>query len=119
MADDKDQEWRAISEDIVTGVWEWRLQHPTATLAEIEAAVDHRLARLRATLLQEAALASAAADWTAAPPAARPRCPTCQTPLIARGKQPRHLQASGGRDIVLDRTYGVCPTCQGGLFPPR
>ncbi len=119
MADDQDQEWRAISEDIVTGLWEWRLQHPKATLAEIEAAVDTRLARLRTKLLQEAALASAAADWSATPATERPSCLHCQTPLVARGKQPRRLQASGGRDIVLDRTYGVCPTCGGGLFPPR
>ena len=118
MGDDKDQEWRAISEDIVTGLWEWRLQHPMATLAESEVAVDARLARLRAKLLQEAALASARADWSTVPHAERPTCPVCHTPLVARGKQPRRLQASGGRDVVLTRTYGVCPTCDDGLFPP-
>ena len=116
MADDQDQAWRAISEDIVTGVWEWRLQHPTATLAEIAAAVDTRRAPARH-------------------PAAsgRPRCrrrclghrphgrtshlPLCQTPLGARGKQPRRLQAAGGRDLVRDRTSGVSPTGGGGRFP--
>ena len=108
-----------MGEDIVTGLGAWRLQHPKATLAEIEAAVDARLAHLRAKLLQEAALAAAAADWSTAPAADRPTCPGCQTPLVARGKQPRHLQAAGGRDVVLNRTYGVCPTCGGGLFPPR
>ena len=113
------QDWQALSEDIVAGLWEWRLQHPKATLAEIEAAVDTRLARLRAKLLQEAALASPAADWSTGPTADRPLCPTCQTPLAARGKQPRRLQAAGGRDVVLERTYGVCPTCGGGVFPPR
>ncbi len=113
------QDWRAVSEDIVTGLWDWRQQHPQATLAEIEGAVDARLARLRAHLLQEAALASPTADWATAAAADRPTCPTCQTPLVARGKQPRRLQASGGRDVVLERTYGVCPTCGGGLFPPR
>lgn len=119
MTDDHDQDARAIGEDIVSGLWEWRLQHPTATLAAIEAAVDTRLARLRARLLQDAALASPAADWSSTPEDERPTCPHCRTPLVARGKQPRRLQAAGGRDLVLDRTYGVCPTCGGGLFPPR
>ncbi len=114
-----EQDWQAVSADIVTGLWEWRLQHPTATLAEIEVAVDARLACLRAKLLQEAALASPAADWSTASAGDRPTCPTCQTPLVARGKQSRRLQASGGQDVVLERAYGVCPTCDGGLFPPR
>jgi hypothetical protein len=40
--------WRELSEEIVAGIQEWRLQHPKAALREIEAAVDERLAELRA-----------------------------------------------------------------------
>jgi hypothetical protein len=36
--------WRALSEEIMAGIEEWRLHHPKATLREIEAAVDERLA---------------------------------------------------------------------------
>jgi predicted RNA-binding Zn-ribbon protein involved in translation (DUF1610 family) len=97
---------------------DWRTAHPRATLAEIEVALEERLARLRVTLLAEAALAAPTADWTtAAAPA--PRCPDCGTPLVARGKQTRHLQAPGGQDLALTRSYATCPACGTGLFPPR
>ena len=59
---DVEGRWRAVSAEVIGGIKEWRLQHPTATLAEIEAAVDERLARFRARLLQDVALASQAAD---------------------------------------------------------
>ena len=117
--DDFNHDWTDVSDDMLSGVYEWRLQHPKATLTELEAAIDERLARLRTKLLHDAALASPAADWHNAPADERPRCPRCRTPLQLRGTQPRTLQTHGGRDLVLERSYGVCPTCQAGLFPPR
>lgn len=116
--DDFNQEWNSLSEDILSGVYEWRLQHPQATLTEIEVAIDERLARLRTKMVQDAALATAAADWSTAGADAQPVCPHCATPLQPRGSQSRTLQTHGGRDLVLTRSYGVCPTCQAGLFPP-
>ena len=116
--DDFDQDWRTLSEDILSGVYEWRLQHPKATLTELEAAIDERLARLRTKMLQDAALATPATTWGDAPAEERPRCPECDAPLQARGTQPRTLQTHGGRDLVLERSYGVCPACEVGVFPP-
>ena len=107
--------WLELSEDVVTGMKEWRLQHPKATLREIETALDERLGRLRARLLQDAALASAKADWTAAE---APLCPECGSQLKGRVKAERHLQTHGGKEIVLARRYGVCPVCGTGIFPP-
>jgi uncharacterized OB-fold protein len=40
-------------------------------------------------------------------------------PLLSRGKRVRHLQATAGRDIQLERIYGTCPQCGTGFFPPR
>ena len=40
----------------------WRLQHPKATLQEIETDIDARIAELRARLGEEVALASTAAE---------------------------------------------------------
>jgi hypothetical protein len=104
-------------QDVVSGLAEWRQQHPRATFREIEAALDERLARLRAQLLQQAALASAATAWTSTQPDP-PTCPQCQAPLTARGPRTRHLRTHGGRDVALTRIYGTCPRCGGGLFPP-
>ena len=33
-----------------------------------------------------------------------------------RGKGKRHLQTEGDQEIVLNRSYGVCPTCKVGFF---
>jgi hypothetical protein len=111
--------WEAVSAEILRGIREWRLQHPKATLREIEAALDERFYRLRARMLQDLALQSSAADWKGDPAAQRPTCRVCGTPLILRGKQPRQLKTHGGHQISLERSYGLCPTCKKGLFPPR
>ena len=119
MADETvDQRWRELAEEVLTGMKEWRLKHPQATFAEIEAALDERLARLRARMLQDAALASAATSFRDAPAPSRPACPACGTPLVSRGRAPRRLQTQGGQEVILDRHYGVCPACGTGLFPP-
>jgi YgiT-type zinc finger domain-containing protein len=109
--------WQALSEEVITGMKEWRLQHPRATLREIEAALDERLGRLRARMLQDAALASAKADWEEGR-GEGPVCPECGRQLDPRRKEERHLQTHGGREIVLERRYGVCPACGAGFFPP-
>jgi hypothetical protein len=37
--------WEDLSADILTGMREWRLSHPKATLREIEQALDERFYR--------------------------------------------------------------------------
>src|ERR671925_683563 len=116
---EQDTTWEALSAEILSGMREWRLHHPKATLREIEAALDERWARLRARMLQDLAFHTQAADWQAAPAAERPVCTVCGSPLILRGKRPRHLKTYGGQQLILHRSYGLCPTCKKGLFPPR
>ena len=62
-----DQRWQQEAATILGGFKEWRLQHPRATLSEIEAVLDARWAVARARLLADAALLSAAADLAALP----------------------------------------------------
>ena len=109
----------ALNSDILTGMREWQLQHPNASLTEIEQALDQRWYRLRARMLQDLALEREAANWQASPAAGRPTCPDCGRPLIRRGQQPRHLKTHGGQDLTLTRSYGYCPPCKKGHFPPR
>lgn len=118
MRTDFDQQWHALSEEVLSGMKEWRLQHPRATLNEIEAALDERLARLRARMLEDVALASVAADWARTTGAATPVCPECGTELQARGQHVRRVKTYGGQDLTLQREYGVCPACHAGFFPP-
>jgi hypothetical protein len=39
--------WREVSDEMMVGIGEWWLQHPKATLQEIEAVVDARLPESR------------------------------------------------------------------------
>jgi hypothetical protein len=111
--------WRRLREEVMVGIQEWRLPHPRATLEEIEAAVDERLARFRARRLQEVALASRAADRprTAAPE--RPVCPTWGGSVALRGPRERRLMTHQGQPLSLERSDVVCPAGQVGGFPPR
>jgi hypothetical protein len=112
-------QWHTLAEEALTGMAEWRAQHPTATLREIEAAIDEHLAAVRARMLQDAALASAAADLRGVPAADRPVCPDCGHRLEARGQEARQVTTRHNRQIRLQRTRAVCPACGTGLFPPR
>jgi hypothetical protein len=108
----------ALSNEILSGMREWRLQHPDATITELEDALDQRWYRLRARMLEELALEREAANWhTTATD--RPSCPDCGRALIRRGRQPRHLKTHGDHTLTLTRSYGYCPTCKKGHFPPR
>jgi YgiT-type zinc finger domain-containing protein len=109
--------WRAMSDEILSGVAEWRQQHPKATFREIEEEVDQRLSQLRARMLSDAAIASASADWGESEK--KPLCPNCGSELKARGKKKRKIQTRGGREVELEREYGICPKCGQGIFPPR
>ena len=101
----------------VLGMTRWRKEHPKATWAEIEAAVDERINQLRAQLIQDLVQMGESEEWTQKPEAARPRCATCGKPLVARGEQTRYLQTNGGEAVKLTRTYGTCPACGVGFFP--
>jgi len=118
MRKDFDRRWQALSQEVLTGMKEWRLQHPRATLKEIEVALDERLGRLRARMLEDAALASAAAQWEESAEEEQPVCPQCGQELKVRGVNGvRHLQTQGGQEIVLRREYGVC-SAWGRVIPP-
>ena len=111
--------WRQLSEEITSGMREWRSEHPKATLREIETELDQRWARARARLLEDLALQSTTATWQEAAHLSKPTCPECGTTLDERGSHPRTLLTHGGQELTLERSYGVCPSCGSGLFPPR
>ena len=107
------------------GIKEWRLHHPKATFAEIEVAVDERLSPVRARMLQDVALTSAAATVQTTPLVGRPACPGCAERgggagrLEVRGQHTREVTVTYGKTVALTRDYTVCSVCGTGLFPPR
>src|SRR5512140_1647374 len=118
MRQDFDAQWNQLAQEVMSGMKEWRLQHPKATLREIEAALDERLGKMRARMLEDAALASAAADLSQTTASERPACPACGQPLAARGPAQRELTTHFDQTLHLKRSYAVCPQCGQGLFPP-
>jgi predicted RNA-binding Zn-ribbon protein involved in translation (DUF1610 family) len=117
--EDLDARWHELTEEVATGMKEWRLQHPKATFREIEAALDERWARVRARLLEDAALLSRAAELETDATGERLTCPDCGTPLLARGWRTRELVTHYDQTIHLERQYAFCPQCHKGFFPPR
>ncbi len=113
MKQDFTASWHNQAEEVITGMKEWRLAHPKATLKEIEQEIDRQLARVRVLrdMLADAAMASAAEEQ-------RPICPQCGGAMEWRGEHPRTLVTQHDREVVLERHYAVCPTCGVGLFPP-
>ena len=103
----------------VLGMTQWRKEHPKATWAEIEAAVDALMNQVRAQLLQDVVQLGETEPWSELPEEERPKCATCGKPLWARGEQSRFLQTTGGEAVEVRRTYGTCPVCGVGFFPPR
>lgn len=111
------KEWQAVSTEVTSGMAEWRRQHPRATLREIERELDKRLARLRAQMLEDAALLSEKREWVEGQDGV-PTCPDCGLALKGRTRDERQLQTQGEEVIRLERQYGVCPQCGQGFFPP-
>lgn len=110
--------WRELAEEAMAGMKEWRLAHPKAKLVEIEAALDERLAKVRARMLEDAAQVSAAADIAGAKEQDCPHCPECGVRLEDQGQDTRQLTTAGNQTITLRRSYGLCPRCGARLFPP-
>lgn len=113
-----DGRWRELAEEAMTGMREWRLAHPKATLSEIEAALDERLAKVRARMLEDTAQVSKAANIAAARGQEAPRCPECGDKLKDQGQEARQITTVGNQTITLRRSYGLCPRCGARLSPP-
>ena len=108
------ERWLADAADRFATLDAWRQAHPTATWVEIEAAVEAQLGPLRAALLRDTALASAAAGLSGE----RPVCPDCGDRVQAAGARTRRLRGEQDIPLALERTYARCQTCGAGFFPP-
>lgn len=109
---------RSLDTALTTEMAAWRLEHPKATLREIERELDTRLNHRRARMLEDLALTSSAASWTQPASTELPLCSECDQPLQPDGTKQRTLLTHGGQALTLLRSYGVCPACGAGLFPP-
>ncbi len=110
--------WQQLTEEVITGMKEWRLAHPKATFKEIETALDEKLAKVRARMLQDVALASRATDLRGKSEKERVGCSQCGHPLEHQGEEKRMLTTHYDQSIELNRSYALCPSCGTRVFPP-
>lgn len=115
MNQDFESLWHKLSEEVMTGMREWRVQHPRATLSEIEDALDERLSGMRARMLEDLALASAARSVSQG----QIECSNCGGTLESSGRRVRRVKTHHNQEIKLSRAYGICPKCGASFFPPR
>jgi YgiT-type zinc finger domain-containing protein len=101
-----------VWQEVEASLARWHAEHPDASLAEIEVAVEEQVSRVRTHWLRERVAAVAATANS------RPPCPQCGTALQRRGRRARTLTARGGGTLRVERPYYECPACGTGLFPP-
>src|SRR5205807_6591225 len=110
---------RDLSEEILVDMDNWQMSNPDATLLEIEEKSRELVSKLEAALVEKVVMEREEESWKETKEGERLTCPTCNVPLVSRGKRMRSLQGAQGREIRLKRTYGTCPNCGVGFFPPR
>jgi uncharacterized protein with PIN domain len=114
----KQRQWDALYQQASDEIRQWRQENKKATLTEIENTVDAELAKMRAQMIEDLALASEVANLKDVPLKERPQCPECSAPLSANGKQKRQLVTEHEQAVNLSRSQGVCPQCGANYFPP-
>lgn len=117
MKDDQSvSAWHELGAKVLLEMERWRHGHPRATFAEIEAAVEDRLAALRAELIQQEIAMRVQGET--ADGLERVACEACGHLVEPRGTRERAVTVRGNRPVRLRRRYVVCPACRAGLFPP-
>jgi hypothetical protein len=113
----KRRNWDELFEEASRQVEQWRREHKRATLTEIEDTIDSELARMRAQMIQDLAMASDTADLRSVAEGERPKCPHCGRPLVADGRQKRTLTTDHEQGVELKRSKGYCRHCKLSFFP--
>ena len=113
------KKWDDLYKEASREVRRWRRKNKKATLTEIEDTVDAELAKMRAQMIQDLALASETANLRSLPKEERPKCPKCGRPLVANGEQRRELVTDHEEGVELERSKGYCRHCKLSFFPPR
>ena len=111
------KKWDELYEEASREVLKWRRKHKKATLTDIENTVDGELARMRAQMIQDLAIASETADLRSMAKEERPKCPQCGRPLLANGRQKRELTTDHEQWVELKRSKGYCRHCKLSFFP--
>jgi hypothetical protein len=101
-----------LAREMYAELYDWRAEHPEASLDEIAAQVTSR----RRQLIGQWIAQLACQDGNGAVPEEM-MCPECGQPMVYKGDvacTKIHLEG----EIALKRAYYFCPECQQKVFPP-
>src|SRR5213080_2985870 len=101
MQEEEKAQWEQLAREVLSGMKEWRSQHPRATFAEIEEVIEEQVAKMRARMLEDVV------HWREAggrQTEQQMRCTACGRELEERGKHVRHLTTQGNHQITLERS---------------
>ena len=103
----------AEAEKLIEQALEWTDTTERPNLTQIETMVL-QLRRQFGQALAENMIATQATTQ----PVEAPPCPDCGKPMQSKGRKAKTVVSQVG-ELHLNRTYYHCPSCAGGLFPPR
>ena len=86
-----EEQWRDLSEHILTDVQDWRKSHPKATFSEIEEEVHSRMSRLEAQLLEATVQESPSRSLEWNEPARTAKLSGLSEPVTGQRQTPTHL----------------------------
>ena len=109
------QDWVGRMQESVLGLRDWRAGHHQATFAELEEELDRRWHGLRAAMLAELALTSAATAGGVRSPMPCPECGGTQ--YRDEGMRERTVVTLGHAPVTLQRGYVTCTQCGYRFFP--
>lgn len=114
MQSDK-QAWQDKFAATEANLKRWWQEKGSATLTEIEEAVEAELGRLRQQLVEDLAGEVAKQEPSKQ---AEYLCPTCGTAMQRNGKKKRGLRTKDDQVITLNREQMRCLQCGMTFFPP-
>lgn len=103
----------AEAEKLIEQALAWTDTTERPNLTQIETLVLQLRRHFGQVLAENMIAAQAASQPVEAPP-----CAQCGKPMQSKGHKAKTVVSQVG-ELHLDRTHYYCPTCAGGLFPPR
>ena len=97
---------------------QWRKEHPKATWAEIEAAVDEQMNQVRAQLLQDLVQMGESEDWRQLPAEERPHVCDLRRAAVGAWESRRATSKRRGTSRQADAHLWHLPRLWGRLFSP-
>ncbi len=103
----------AEAEKLIDQALDWTDTTERPNLTQIETIVLELRRQFGKTLAENMIEAQATAQ-----PVEAPLCPQCGQPMQPKGCKDKMVVSQMG-DLHLERIHYYCPSCEGGLFPPR